>query len=73
MTDRIPYKGRNLDVFVSSNGWMVEITDALGRRSVAEARTIERAINTAYEMIDREEAAVAGASIAAESAQKVGG
>lgn len=57
MADRIPYKGRSMDVFVSGDGWMVEIIDARGKRSIVKARTLERAINAAYQEIDEEEAA----------------
>ena len=59
MTDRIPYKGRDLDVFPSGDGWVVEVIDAQGRRSIVHGRTLERAINAAYQKIDEEEAAAA--------------
>lgn len=59
MADRIPYKGRNLDVFATEDGWIVEITDTAGRTSMAKARTFESAINAAYQMIDSEDAAAA--------------
>ena len=59
MTDRIPYKGRSLDFFPSGDGWMVEIIDSHGRRSITKARALERAINAAYQKIDEEEAVIA--------------
>jgi hypothetical protein len=63
MTDRIPYKGRTLDVFVSGDEWMIEITDALGRRSIPEARTLERVINAAYQIDEAAAVTVLGASL----------
>jgi flagellar basal body rod protein FlgF len=57
MAEHIPYKGRTLDVFADGDGWTVHIIDAQGRRSIAKARTIERAINTAFQAIDDESAA----------------
>jgi hypothetical protein len=58
LADRIPYKGRSLEVFMSGNVWIVEIVDMVGRRSIVNGRTIEVAINTAYQMIDSEEARI---------------
>ena len=62
MPDRVPYKGRNLDIFPNGDCWAVEIIDARGMRSIVEARTLERAVNAAYQKIDEEEAAVTLAS-----------
>ncbi len=58
MPDRVPYKGRNLDIFSNGDCWAVEIIDVRGMRSIVEARTLERAINAAYQKIDEEDAAV---------------
>jgi hypothetical protein len=58
MPDRVPYKGRNLDIFRNGDCWAVEIIDVRGMRSIVEARTLERAINAAYQKIDEEDGAV---------------
>ena len=45
-----------MDIFPSGDGWMVEIIDSHGRRSITKAQALERAVNAAYQKIDEEEA-----------------